>query len=492
MRVTTHWIAIVVGLAGLATTGFSAVGDTRLADAAMHHDRAAVRALLSQHVDVNSAQVDGTTALDWAVRSDDLEMAKLLLGAGADVKAANRYGVTPFLLACQNGSADVMEAMLGAGADPNAILSEEQTALMMTARSGNAVAVKLLLDHGAKVNAKEATRGQTALMWAAAEAHPDVVHVLVSQGADVNAHTNVFPQPPQALERVSSPYPVGGMTALLFAARQNDADSVSILLTAGAGANDAASDGSTPLLVAVLNGHFKLATFLLDHGANPNAADRKGETPLYAAVDLHDLDWSTRSAPPREAMDSLEMIKVLLARGANPNAQVTKKIPLRGNAMFDRRWLNTNGVTPLIRAAQSGDAELMRLLLAHGADPKMTTADHTNALMVAAGIGWTEGITRGSSLDALEATKVCLDVCGDVNAANDTGYTALLGAAGRGANEVVQLLVDHGANLDAKARGGLSAVDVALGKRTGSNATVHEDTAALLRQLASAKTQPGQ
>lgn len=492
MRLTTHSIAIVIGLAGLATTSVAVGGDTRLADAAMHHDRAAVRALLDQHVDVNSAQVDGTTALDWAVRSDDLEMARLLLRAGADVKAANRYGVTPFLLACQNGNAAVMDAMLAAGADPNAILSEEQTALMLTARSGNAAAVKLLLDHGAKVNAREATRGQTALMWAAAEAHPDVVRVLVSHGADVNAHTNVYPQPPPALERVSAPYPAGGMTALLFAARQNDLDSAAILITAGAGANDAASDGSTPLFVAVLNGHFKLATFLLDHGANPNAADQKGEAPLYAAVDLHDLDWSTRSAPPREAMDSLEMIKVLLDRGANPNARVTKKIPLRGNAMFDRRWLNTNGVTPLIRAALSGDAELMRLLLAHGADPKITTADHTDALMVAAGIGWTEGITRGSTLDALEATKVCLEICGDINAANDTGYTALLGAAGRGANEVVKFLVEHGANLDAKARGGLSAVDVAMGRRAGSNATVHEDTAALLRQLASVKGQPAQ
>jgi len=492
MRATARWVAILAGLAGLVTTGLAAGGDTRLADAAMRHDRAAVRSLLDQHVDVNAPQVDGTTALDWAVRSGDLETAKLLLRAGADVKAANRYGVTPFLLACQSGNADLMEAMLAAGADPNAVLSEEQTALMLAARSGNAAAAKLLLDHGSKVNAKEATRGQTALMWAAAEAHPDVVRVLVAHGADVNAHTNVYPQPPPALERVSSPFPVGGMTALLFAARQNDLDSAGVLLTAGAGVNDPASDGSTPLLVAVLNGHFKLATFLLDHGADPSGADHKGEAPLYAAVDLHDLDWSTRSAPPREAMDSLEMIKVLLARGANPNAEVTKKIPLRGNAMFDRRWLNTNGVTPLIRAALSGDAELMRLLLAHGADPKITTADHTNALMVAAGIGWTEGITRGSSLDALEATKVCLDVCGDINATNDVGYTALMGAAGRGANEVVQFLVERGARLDAKVRGGMTAVDMALGRRTGSNTTVHEDTAALLRQLASAKAQAAQ
>ena len=478
-------IAVSISFAVWMTAAVAASpGDTRVADAAMHQDWAQVRSLIQAKAGVNEVQVDGTTALHWAVRSSSLDTVKLLLGAGADVNAGNRYGVTPLFLASENGNADILEALLKAGADANAVYSEGQTPLMLAARSGHADAVEALLEHGAGVDAKESTRNQTALMWAAAEAHPAVVKVLIAHGADVRLHTATFPAPSPAMQRVSSPYPVGGMTALLFSARQNDLESARALLAAGAGVNDAASDGSTPLLVAILNGHFQLASFLLDHGANPNAANDHGETALYAAVDLRDLDWSTRSAPALEAMSSTEMIKLLLARGADPNARLTKKTPLRGNAMFDRRWLNMNGLTPFMRAALSGDAEAMRLLLDHGADPKLTTADHTTALMISAGVGWTEGITRGSGSDALEATQVCLERCGDINARNDAGYTALLGASARGANEVVRLLVDHGARLDVKTKSGLTPLDLAEGRRGGAGNTAHDDTAELIRKLA--------
>jgi uncharacterized protein len=462
--------------------------DSRLADAAQSQDNATVHLLLKQKMDINAPQPDGTTALHWAVRQDDLETADLLIRAGANVKAANRFGATPLSLAATNGNAAMIEKLLKAGEDANAVVSESgDTVLMLAARTGKPDAVAMLLNHGADVNKTNAT-GQTALMWAAAERNSAAVQVLIDHKADVAAKTHQAP-PPKPMDTIfSAPFPVGGMTALLFAARQNDMKSAAILLAAGADVKQGAQDGTGPILVAILNGHYTLANFLLQHGADPNAVDGKGRAALYAAVDMRNLEWSTRPAPPeKDPMTELDLIKALLAHGANPNARLTKKIPLRGQPSFDGRWANMIGATPFWRAAQSDDVTVMRLLKENGADPLLLTTDHTTPLMVAAGVGWSDGQSHGSQSDAPEALKLCLEWGGDVNAANDVGYTALHGAAFRGANEVVRLLVEKGARMDVKSQEGRLPVNMAEGMHIGPGGWVeHEDTAALLRELMAA------
>jgi ankyrin repeat protein len=487
MRRKGLWIAAL-----LAATSFAATNsDTRLADAAMNQDTQSVRSLLKLHADVNAPQADGTTALDWAARWNDTEMADLLIAAGANVKAANRFGATALSLACTNGSASMIERLLKAGEDPNAVISEAgDTVLMLAARAGKPDAVKTLLDDRADVN-KTNAQGQTPLMWAVAEKNAAAAKVLIEHGADVNAQTHKLPPPTMFQTIFSAPFPAGGMTALLYAARQNDLESAGILLGAGANVKENAADGSSPLLVAAINEHYAMAKYLLEHGADPNATDDKGRGPLYAAIDMRNLEWSTRPAPPeKDTLSDLELISALLDHGANPNARLTKKIPLRGQPSFDGRWANAIGATPFWRAAQSDDVTVMKLLKERGADPGIATKDHTTALMVAAGVGWSDGQSHGSQADAPEALKLCLDWGGDVNAVNDEGYTALHGASFRGANEVVQFLVDHGAKMDVKNKEGRLPVNMAEGMHIGPGGWVeHDDTVALFRKLMARNSQ---
>ena len=474
----------------LAILRLSAAGsDTRLADAAQAQDKEAVRSLLRQKVDVNLAQPDGTTALQWAARWDDVETADALIHAGANVKTANRFGATPLSLAATNGSALMLEKLLTAAEDANAVLSESgDTVLMLTARTGKPDAVTVLLKHGADVNKTNAT-GQTALMWAASERNAAAVQVLIEHKADLNAKTHAAP-PPRPLDTIfSAPFPVGGMTALLFAARQNDQKSAALLIAAGADIKETAQDGTSPILVAILNGHYSLANFLLQKGADPNAVDGKGRAALYAAVDMRNLEWSTRPAPPeKDPLTEIDLIKALLDHGADPNLRLTKKIPLRGQPSFDGRWANMIGATPLWRAAQSDDVTLMRLLKERGADPAIATTDQTTVLMVSAGLGWSDGQSHGLQSDAPDALKLCMAWGLDVNAKNDVGYTALHGAAFRGANEVVKLLVEKGARMDVKNQEGRLPVNMAEGMHIGPGGWVeHEDTAALLHKLMAAQ-----
>jgi uncharacterized protein len=479
----------------LAATSFGAThSDTRLADAAMQQDGPAVRSLLKLHADPNLAQPDGTTALDWAARWDDVAMADELIRAGANVKAANRFGATPLSLAATNGSAAMIEELLKAGENPNAVVSDMgDTALMLAARTGKPDALKVLLgphqgQSGADPN-KTNSEGQTALMWAVAEKNAAAAKTLIDGGANVNAQTHKLPPPSMFQTIFSAPFPAGGMTALLYAARQNDLESARILIAAGADVKQNAADGSSPLLVATFNDHFALGKFLLEHGADANAADDKGRGPLYAAIDMRNLEWSTRPAPPeKDRLSDLDLIKALLDHGANPNARLTKKIPLRGQPSFDGRWANAIGATPLWRAAQSDDVTVMRLLVDRGADPLIATNDHTTVLMVAAGVGWSDGQSHGSQADAPEALKLCLEWGGDVNAVNDEGYSALHGASFRGANEVVQFLVDHGAKMDVKNKEGRMPVNMAEGMHIGPGGWVeHDDTVALFHKLMAQK-----
>lgn len=463
-------------------------------DAVRDGDRAGALALLKQHADVNIAEPDGTTALDWAVRQDDGELVDSLIKAGANVKAANRYGVTPLYLACVNGSAPVIAKLLDAGADANGATTEGETPLMTVARTGNVEAAKVLLAHGADVNSKEQWRQQTPLMWAVAESHPEMAQELIAHGADVNARQVTWNWERQVTKEPREKWmPLGGLTPLLFAARQGCVECSRVLLKAGAEINATNPNGFSPILLAIINSHYDVAAFLLDQGADANIADETGRTPLYAAVDMHTLPDSNLPWPSElnNRLTSLDLIQALLAHGANVNAQLKKQQPYRSKVDRGADTMLGTGTTPLLRAAKAGDTEAVKVLLAKGADVKLTTKFGMTPVMAAAGLGTKEEDTTGrkkTEPEAIASIKLCLDAGADVNAADNQGDTALHGAAQKGWDQVVQFLVDHGAKLDVKDKKGRTPLDAAMGLMgnggfDGTRRDVHESTAALLRKL---------
>lgn len=465
-----------------------------LPEAVRDGDRAEAIALLKQHSDVNASEPDGTTALHWAVRQDDREMVDRLIKAGANVKAANRYGVTPLYLACVNGSAPMIAKLLDAGADANAATTEGETALMTVARTGNVEAAKVLLAHGADVNSKEQWRRQTPLMWAVAESHAEMARELIAHGADVNARQVTWNWERQVTKEPREKWmPLGGLTPLLFAARQGCLDCVRVLLKAGAEINAADPNNISPALLAVINGHYDVAAFLLDQGGDPNVADETGRTALYAAVDMHTMPGSNRPAPSEieNKLTSMDLIQALLAHGANVNAQLKKMQPYRTKLDRGDDTMLGTGTTALLRAAKAGDAEAIAALLAKGADVKVPTKFGITPVMAAAGLGTKEEDTTGrkkTEPEAIASIKLCLDAGADVNGADNQGQTALHGAAQKGWDQVVQFLVDHGAKLDVKDKRGHTSLDAAMGLLgnggfDGSRRDVHESTAALLRKL---------
>jgi len=483
----------------LVAAGLAAAADTRLVDAIKAGDKAAAASLLQQKADVNAPEADGTTALAWAVRQDDSALVDQLLKAGADVKAANRYGITALYLACQNGSAAMIEKLLKAGADANATVTEGETALMTASHTGNPAAVKVLLDHGATVDAKEAWHGETALMWAAAESHPEAMRVLIEHGATVNArsNTNVW-----ARQITSEPrekwMPLGSLSPLMFAARQGCLECARILVDAKAHVSALDPDGISVTLLAIINGHYDVAAFLVDKGADVNAADRTGRTALYSAVDFHTPPQSNRPAPKEvdSSVASLDLIKALLAHGANVNAALKTAQPYRTKTDRGDDTMLTTGTTPLLRAAKAGDAEVVRLLIEKGADPKLATRSGINSLMAAAGLGTKEEDTVGrfkTQADIIASIAPCLKAGADVNAVDNRGQTALHGAAAQGYDQVVKYLAEHGANVSLKDKQGKTALDSAIGNAgggggfDGSRKDVHESTAKLLRQLMAAE-----
>jgi uncharacterized protein len=492
-----RWVAAVLAAAGLiafvpVVRSYAAPsGEARIADAVMNGDLNAVRSLIKQKVDVNAPQADGTTALHWAARRDDLEAADALIRAGASAKAANRYGVTALSLACVNGNAKMVEKLLAAGADPDAVLAEGETALMTASRTGNVAVVNALIAKGANVNAKEEWKGQTALMWAAAESHPEVVRILIEHGADVNAVSNAwhFTDTKGTNGNANVYYPKGGLTPLLFAVRQGNLESTKLLVAAGANVNQTDPVKISPLVVAINNAQYDIASYLLDKGADPNIADSTGKTALYAAVNMH------ASKAPKEGenkLDSLDIVKSALEHGANPNAVLNER--LRGiRAAFDRPDpLLDAGTTAFMRAARAADVPVMKLLLEHGANGKLETKAHGNALMAAVGLSRRDprddpNAEVQARPEELEAIKLCLDLGIDVNAVNDTTrQTALHAAAQRGSDAIVKLLVEHGASLTVKDRQDRTAYDIARGVVGGEVVATagHASTAALLKELA--------
>ena len=482
--------------------------DRRVVEAAKSGNGAAVASLLQQKADVNVPEADGTTAISWAVRQDDVEMADRLIKAGANVKAANRYGVTPLYLAALDGDATLVLKLLKAGAGANDAVTEGETALMTASRSGHLAAVKVLIESGATVDAREDWRGQTALMWAAAEGHPDVIKELAAHGADVNAKSSVQKWERQVTAEPREKWlPPGGLTPMYFAARQGCVECITVLASLKADVNFADQDGITPLINTLMNGHFDTASALLDAGADPNIADAVGRTPLYAAVDMNTVPSSNRPGPKtvENRMTGLEIMAKLLDHGANPNARLKKQTPYRTKVDRGSDTMLGAGTTPFLRAARAGDAPAMRLLLKRGADPKIATGSDTpvdvnagaqrrnpggiNPLMAAAGLGSKEEDTVGrkkTEADAIEAITVCLEAGVDINAPDGRGQTALYGAALQGYDDIVKFLLSKGADPKIKDQRGFTALDAAEGKAGGfgfggGSANPHPSTAKLLR-----------
>jgi uncharacterized protein len=467
----------------------------------------ATSVLAVEREDVNAVAPDGTTPLHWAVRADDLQKVERLIRAGAKVNASDRYGITPLNLASVNGNAQIIRRLLQAGADPNAVDSTGETILMTAARTGTPEALKLLIDRGANVNAVDPEFQQTALMLAVRENHPNAVKVLMEREAVVNARTRVGPTPafrppckgtgcgsegvginrggiPDRGQRAAIN---GGMTALLYAARDGRLEEAKLLVAAGADVRLADPNEISPLLMAILNNHLHVATFLLDHGAEVNTSDFWGRTPLWAAVDVRNMDLDHGVDKGVDRAPIFDFIKLLIDQGANVNARTKEYHPGRRwlYSLGDVSWVDMTGQTPFLRSALSGDTKVMRLLLEHGADPNIPTLAGTTALMAAAGVNWTVAQTYTVSKEALlEAVKICLEHGADVNAINSMGLTAVMGAANRGSDEILKYLVEKGARLDVKDAVGRTPVTWAEGVFLASvGAERKPGTVVLLQQL---------
>jgi len=442
---------------------------------------------------------DGTTPLHWAAHENDLSAAQRLIKQGANVNAKNDYGATPMSEAAVTGNAALLEALLKAGADAESPNADGQTALMVVARTGNVEAARVLIARGANVNAVEKWRGQTALMWAVAQGQPAMVRELIARGAQVNARSTVNSWSRQVTAEPRAIYrPAGGLTPLLFAAREGCVACAAALIEGGADLELADPEGISPLLMAVINTRWDLAMLLLGKGADANTWDYWGRSALYAAVDLNTIPRGGR--PDRPSLDEttpLEVVARLLAAGANANARLKLPPPFR-NVGNDRGLdgLLTTGTTPLLRAAKALDAPAVRLLLRHGADISLTNSRGITPLMAAAGMGSVDADTRGFYLSddtqkrAIDSLTLLLEAGGDVNAKDPRGLTPLHEASRWGWNDVVRFLVAKGADLNAKDAKGLTPIDSAMGRaggnsRGGARIDVHEDTAALLKQLAS-------
>jgi ankyrin repeat protein len=458
MSICLRRIAVCGSAVLLFGAGSISAADAPLADAAENKDFAAVRTLLEQKPDLNAPQADGMTALHWAAYHDDLDMLKAFIAAGAGAKVTNRYGVTPLSLACSNGNASMVEALLEAGADANAAVPGGETALMTAARTGRLGPVRALLAHGSDVNARE-TKGQTALMWAAAEGHVDVVDALLSAGADFRTPLS------------------SGFTPLFFAVREGRSAVLFRLLQAGVNVNEtmrperskspARGKSFSPLTLAVENGHFELAAALLKSGAEPNSRPA-GYTALHAITAVRKPIRGDGDPPPIGSgnLDSLELVRKLVAHKADINARLEKGTSGRGQ-------FTTTGSTPFLLAARASDVPLMRLLLELDADPGLANTDNSPPLLAAAGVGalGDGDDTAGTEDEALEAARLLLDLGADINAVDNNGETAMHGAAYQSRSKLVQLLADRGADIhvwNRKNKWGWTPLMIAEGHRPGN------------------------
>jgi ankyrin repeat protein len=438
---------------------------------------------IAKGADVNHRNADGSTPLQWAVYDGDYDEARRLIEAGADVTLANRYGATPLSLAAEIADTRFIKLLLDAGADPDSPNGDGQTALMTVARTGNVEAAKLLLERGATIDAREKFGGQTALMWAAARRHPEMIDLLMVHGAAVNARSTArdYQRHITAEGRPKS-LDSGGFTPLLYAARENCIPCVPVLLANGADINLPDPDGVSPLQLAIMNANWDLAKQLLGAGADVNQWDIYGETPLFTAIGNHTkLDGGHASIDPPNLTKGDDIVRLLLERGANPNMQLFfRPANVRGST-------NTRGSTPLIRAASNGDLEIVKLLLAHGADATVYMADRQTPIhAVLAG--------RVPEKTALELVKTLHDAGTDVNVValvnhmeEVRGGSALHFAVRKRYKEVIKLLASYGIDMNLQDQDGLTALDYTQSRGfmpfMANQTPVYKDEAALLREL---------
>ena len=487
MNVKRFLIGCSVALALSADSVVAA--DSPLADAAMKGDLGAVRTLLAQKADVNAAQGDGSTALHWAVYNGNAEMVRLLLASGADVKAETRLGgLTPIMMAARTGDADIVKLLLDAKSDAAAANANGTTPLMFAAASGRVEAIRLLVDRGADVNAKDNANGQTALMFAAAQGRAEAIALLAERKADPNAVTKVSPIVTM-IERYkqqtggkgtrgitgeggrSDVKAMGGMTALMFAAREGYLEAVKALVAAGADVNKVnGADETSVLTLAIVNGHFDIAKFLLESGANPNLLSKTGVGPLYATIDAQwpERTWYPPASVTEEKTTYLDLLTALLKKGADPNARLKSKPWYR---TFHGDWVDPVGATPFWLAAKADDVAAMKVLLAGGANPSIPTVKGVTPLQAAAGYGLEPQVTNFAPNGRLAAVRFLVEECGaDVNAKDSQGYTPLHGAALTANHDVILYLVAQGADVKARATnvfGGEGQDDKAASGATG-------------------------
>jgi len=436
-------------------------------------DHAAALKLVERGAGINDAEADGTTALHWAVRSGDRDLVSALLAAGANPNAANRYGMTPQHLAAINGDAATLKALLEAGADPNATLPEGETVLLSAARTGSSAAIEALVAAGAKIDARENFYGETPLIWAAAEDHADAVRTLLEHGADPNIRSS--PQTFEKRREGQNLLSLGEWTPLFYTARQNALQAGAALIKGDANLNLADPDGTTALVIAIINAHYEFAAMLIDAGADPNVVDTSGMGALYAAVDMHRLAVGHGRPNPKPVglLTSVDIVKKLLEHGANPNAELDKPIIQRQHTFGDGAL--AKGATPLLRAAKSGDIELVKMLVAAGADVQHKMPNGANALMYAAGLGWRNGspiapsFDQGSDAEAVQTIAFLMERGLDVGAQDMNGNTALHAAVtGRGSEEIIKYLLND-AHADPSIRNskGQTVFGAAQAKRGG-------------------------
>jgi ankyrin repeat protein len=504
-----------------------------LLDAAERGDRVVALRMIGSGANVNTPGPDGSTAVMYAAANDDVELVRALIKAGANVKLKNQLGTSAITEAAIIGSTPVIDALLKAGADPNTKNPEGETPLMAVARSGNVAAARLLVEARADVNAKETFGGQSALMWAAAQSQAEMVKFLAANGADLNARGVV-----RQWERkvIKEPRPKdmnkGGFTPLLYAAREGCVECARYLIAAGADPNLEDPERITPLNMALLNLHFEFAAFMVNAGADVDKWDLFGRSPLYMAADVSTLPTKGNGAmavlPSEDSITALDVARLLLQKGANPNLQLKRRPPYR-DVPQDRGGdtILAQGATPLLRAARAGDAPLVELLLKNGALVDLPSKEGVTPLMAAAGVEFGTRVTRGrnrTNEGVLATMKLLVDAGANVNARSVTeprgrgaqpagasqaaqyalGFrrasqmpsaeavpheTALHGAAARGYNDFVKFLAEHGADLQAKDANGRTPLDLAKGTGAAGRGQAESfpETVKLLESLIAAK-----
>ena len=453
---------VLFSLLALATST-AAQTNARLAEVVRSGESATALELLKKGTSGHAVEADGTTALHWAAQQDDVKLARALLAAGAQVRAANRYGVTPLALAATNGSASMVELLLNAGADPKAASGKGETVLMAASRSGQAEVLKLLLAKGADPNAIEGEFGETALMWAAGHDNGEAIRVLAAGGANLNAHSTVIDLPKVNVDfsfAVATALPRGGMTALMYAARQGQINAVTALAEVGANLDEVDPEGSTAIVIATINAHYDVAARLAEKGADAGIGDAAGMGALYAAVDMKHLSPFVNRPSPRASgrLSATDLVMVLLKHGAEPNVALRAPLLMRQHNSGDAAL--GNGATPLMRAAKALDLDVMKALLDHGADPSRAMPNGTTTLMVALTGRGARALTPDTPM--FQAIRLLLDRGANVNAVGTNGATLLHQTLDRGP-AFVRMLVEKGARLDLKDSSGRTPLDIALG-----------------------------